>query len=125
MGRARHPKPYKDGRRQVTVPWKRRVLTKLDENKKTGRTPANREQLNNAVGAPKGVVNKLLDIDNDQMTNAYVDEICEVLQIAPPLIEEDDDDEEFVRDVIFLRTLSRDARRDLVQFAKSMAKRTV
>jgi hypothetical protein len=125
MNRARHPKEYKKGKSQVTLPWKRRVLSRLAENKRANKTPANREQLNDAVAAPKGSVNGLLDLDRDppQLTSAYADEISELLQIAPPLLEEDGDDEEFVRDVMFLRTLTRDERRDLLQVASRISKR--
>jgi hypothetical protein len=123
MGRARHPKPYKDGRGQVTIPWKRRVLAKLQKNEDDKKSPANPEQLRNAVGAKKGSMNALLDLGRvpQQLTSVYVSEICEALEILPPLLEQDQDDEEFIRDVMLLRKLTRDERRDVLATAKRIA----
>ena len=117
MGTARHPKPYNEGpRRQVTIPWKQRVLAKLEENKKAGKKPANREQLRGEVGVPKNSINVLLDLEKDppQLTSTYADAINDALKIEPPLIEQEGDDDEFIRDVAFLRKLTPEQRRDLV-----------
>ena len=117
MGEARHPKPYNEGpRRQVTVPWKQRVLAKLAENKKAGKKPANREQLKDEVGAPKNSINQLLNLKKKtpQLTSTYADAINAVLKIEPPLIEQEGDDDEFIRDVAFLRMLSPSQRRDVI-----------
>jgi hypothetical protein len=126
MGGARHPKPYKDGKRQVTIPWKRRVLAKLKDNEKRGHKPAKIEHLRDLIGAPKGGLNTLFKLDKDppQLTSAYVDEILEVLEIAPPLVEEDADDEQFVRDVELLRRLTDEARRDLMLIARQMPRKS-
>lgn len=99
------------------------MLAKLEENKRAKKSPANREQLNDAVDAPKGSINNLLNLERSppQLTSVYVDEICDVLKIAPPLIEADTDDEEFVRDVMLLRKLTRDERRDALRVVERLA----
>jgi hypothetical protein len=127
MGVARHPKPYKGGKRQVTVPWKRRVLAKLAEHKAATprRAPWNIDQLMERVGAPKGSLNTLLkiDVENPQTASAYTDEISEVLGITPPVLEEDGDDPGFADDVLLLRTLSPESRRALMMTAQRLEKR--
>ncbi len=126
MGGARHPKPYNEGpRRQVTIPWKRRVLAKLKENREKKIEPANIGQLRGIVGAPKGSLDALLDLEREpqQLTSTYVDEIDAVLGTTPPLVETDEDDEDFARDVQILRTLTRESRRDLMIVAQQMPKK--
>lgn len=124
MGRAKHPKPYKDGRTQITTPWKRRVLAALDRNDKAEREPRNIGQLRTAVGAKKGGLDNTLDLERGQLTSAYAQEISDVLGIAPPLIEDDEDDEDFVRHVQLLRTLTVDARHDLMVTAQRLPRRS-
>lgn len=124
MPGARHPKPYNDGdRRPITIPWKRRVIAKLADNEKNGIEPKNINQLRLLLKAPKGGMNKMLDLERDppQMTGTYVDEISERLDIAPPLVETDEDDENFARDVHVLRQLAPEARRELIALASRMA----
>lgn len=125
MPDARHPKPYKDGKAQVTVPWKRRVLAKIAENKTAKHQPINIDQLALIVKASKGSLNKLLKLDHvpPQLTSAFADEITEVLGILPPVVEDDDDDPDFARDVLLLRSLDADARRDLMLTAGRMPKK--
>lgn len=123
---ARHPKPYKDGKAQVTVPWKRRVLAKLAENKKAKHRPANIDQLAEIVKASKGSLNKLLKIELQppQLTSAFAEDITAILRILPPVLEEDDDDPDFAGDVLLLRSLDVGARRDLMLTAERMPKKT-
>lgn len=126
MGGARHPRPYVDRpRRQVTIPWKRRVIAKLAANEKDGKRPFKIEQLKDLVDATKGSLNELFDLEREpqQLTSKYADAINEVLGIAPPLLEADDDDEEFIRDVELLRTLTPETRADLMSLARRMSKK--
>lgn len=123
MPGARHPKPYNDGeRRQVTIPWKRRVIAKLADNERDGVEPKNINQLRLLLKAPKGGLNKMLDLERDppQLTGTYVDEICERLGIEPPLIEADGDTEDFVRDVHALRRVPVDVRREVMALVYRM-----
>lgn len=125
MPGARHPKPYNDGERKpITIPWKRRVIAKLAENDKNGIEPRNINQLRLLLKAPKGGLNKMLDLERDppQLTGTYVDEISERLEIAPPLIETDADDESLARDVHVLRQLAPEARRELIALAIRVAR---
>jgi hypothetical protein len=112
-GEARHPKTYKDTPASpVTIPWKRRVLKKLKENEDANVRPCNIDQLKGLIGAAKGSLNKLLDLEREpaQWTTKYLDEITSALGVEPPLLETDDDDPDFVRDVQLLRSLSPDSR---------------
>ncbi len=127
MGKARHPKPYVDApAKQITVPWKRRVLAKLASNKEAKIRPWNIDQLRLEVDAKKGGLNKTFDLEREppQLTSKYADQITELLKILPPLVETDEDDEDFVEDVLLLRTLTRGARRDLMALAKRTEKRS-
>jgi len=123
----RYPKPYKEGpRRQVTIPWKRRVLAQLEKNAQNGHAPANREQLNKLIEAKKGSVNKLLDLDREppQLTSTYADEITALLKVAPPLVETDEDNDlELARDVQILRSLEPGFRRSLMETAAAGPKK--
>ncbi len=125
MGVARHPKSYKAGKSQVTVPWKRRVIAKLAGNKKAGAKPANIDQLADLVGAAKGGLNGLLDLDRrpPQFTSADERAITELLKIIPPVLEEDEDDPDFAKDVLLLRALDPDSRRDLMITAARLKRR--
>jgi len=126
MGKARHPVRYKEGpSKQITVPWKRRVLSKLAENKTNGKNPANVEQLRIIVKAKKGGLNKTLDLDLDppRLTSKYADDITAELGIDPPLVETDEDDPGFWNDVRRLRALSAEARSDLMRIAEQLAKK--
>jgi hypothetical protein len=123
MGMARHPKPYKKGKAQVTVPWKRRVLAKLAENKKAGLRPSNIDQLAEIVGAKKGGLNRLLDLDKMQLTSGDADEVTKVLGILPPVLENDGDDPDFARDVLLLRSLEPAARQDMMMIAGRLLKK--
>lgn len=124
MPGARHPKPYKDGPRgQITVPWKRRVLAKLDANKKSRVRPWNIEQLREILDAPKAGLNKLLKPESDQLTSKYADEITSLLQVTPPLVEQETDDEDFVRDVLLLRRLTTQQRADVMRIVAGLAKK--
>lgn len=128
MPGARHPKPYKEGpRRQITIPWKKRVEAKLAANKEaTPRIePWNIEQLGRLVGAKKAGLNKTFDLKREpqQLTSKYADEICDILGIAPPLIEAESDTEDFIRDVQLLRRLTPEARRDLMLTAQRLLKK--
>lgn len=126
---ARHPKPYKGGKdgkkEQVTVPWKKRAIAKLEANKRDKKTPSTPEQLKVAVGAPKGGINKLLDLDRDppQLTSAYVFAISEKLEILPPVLETEEDDDDFAADVLLLRSLNTEARRELMITAGRLPKK--
>lgn len=125
MSGARHPKPYKDGKAQVTVPWKRRVLEKLEKNKKASPQirPSNIDQLADIVGAKKGSLNRLLDLETDQLSSSFALEISEVLDVLPPVLEEDGDDPDFARDVTLLRSIDPSARRDLMLTASRLQKK--
>jgi hypothetical protein len=125
MGRARHPKPYKKGKSQITIPWKRRVLAKLAQNKLAKKQPANLEQLKDSVGATKGALNSTFDLEKDppQLTSAYATDITEMLGIEPPLIEADDDSEDLLRDIKVLRSLTDEARGEMMATARRLPKR--
>lgn len=113
MGGARHPKRYKESpAKPVTIPWKLRVLAKLEDNKREGKQPANIDQLKDMVGAAKGSLNALLDLERDpvQWTTKYLDEINEALGVDPPLFETEEDDRDFWRDVQLLRSLTEESR---------------
>lgn len=125
MADARHPKTYKEGKSQVTVPWKRRVIAKLEENDKNEAAPANIEQLRKMVKAPKAGLNKLFDLKRDppQLTSGFVDDITKVLGVLPPVLEDDKDDPDFARDVLLLRSLDVQVRRALMLTAASLPKK--
>lgn len=100
------------------------MIAKLAENDKNGIEPRNINQLRLLLKAPKGGLNKMLDLERDppQLTGTYVDEISERLEIAPPLIETDADDESLARDVHVLRQLAPEARRELIALAIRVAR---
>lgn len=99
-------------------------MAKLEENKRNDKKrPWNIEQLRLMVDAKKGSINTLLDLDKEQLTSTYADDINRVLGIEPPLIEQDGDDEEFIRDVRTLRSLDADSRRALMVAAAKMHKK--
>lgn len=125
MGGARHPKPYIEGKSQVTIPWKRRVIAKLEHNEREGINPFRIEHLKKLVGAPKGSLNTLFKLDKEppQLTSGYAEAITRILGVTPPLVEQDGDDEQFVRDVLALRELTPDERRDLMSIAARMSKK--
>lgn len=90
---AKKPKPYKEGvRKQITYAWKLRVLDKLAENKTKGVRPANLAQLAKEINADKRGIYVTFDLDQDQNSSAYVDDICRVLGISQPFAETGDDD---------------------------------
>lgn len=126
MGEPRQAGDYKkDAKVQVTVPWKRRVLARLARNKDLGLKPANVEQLGKDLAAPKAAMNKLLDLERDppQLTSSYVKEICELLDVTPPVLEEEGDDPDFAADVLLLRDLDIEARRALMLTAARMPRK--
>lgn len=123
MSGARHPKPYKDGKAQVTIPWKRRVLDKLAKNKASNARPCNIDQLADIVGAKKGSLNRLLDVEADQLSSSFALEVSEVLGILPPVLEEDGDDADFAADVTLLRSIEPTSRRDLMLTAARLQKK--
>ena len=126
MGKARHPGPYNEGpRRQITIPWKKRALAKLESNKAAGLTPANQDQLMTMVGAKKGGINSTLKVTGkQQFTSTYADDITRILEIDPPLVETEEDDEHFVRYVTILRSLTPQAQHELMRLAATMEKKT-
>lgn len=119
MSKARHPKPYNKGpRKQMTPAWKARVVEKLKENEAVGASPANLAEL--AAVLPKADKAGIYRTFNTpQMSSSYVDAICELLDISLPLVEAADD-EELQRGIDLLRSMSRDARRDLMAIAERM-----
>lgn len=118
MSKARHPKPYKKGKKPITVGWKKRVRAKLEANEKTGTKPDNLAELARIIDADKRGIYVTFDLDREpqQMVSAYVDEICKALGVAPPLADLDDD-EGFVRDVRAISGLSPEIRRSIVELA--------
>lgn len=125
MSKGRRAKPYKDGpRKQMTIAWKKLVIAKLAENKKLGKTPANPAQLAAAVDADKRGIYETFNLDRDppQMSSAYVDEICETLQIPPPMAEASQD-VDLERDLTIVRAMSPEDRRALIEIAQRMLKR--
>jgi hypothetical protein len=125
MAKGRRAKPYKDGtRKQMTLAWKKRVLAALDENKRTGKQPANLAQLASVLKADKRGIYVTFDVDAEppQMSSVYVDDICELLNIAPPMLEASTDDE-LEKDLQTIRTLSPEDRRALIEIAQRMVKR--
>ena len=131
---ARQPRPRrKRPKKQVTVPWKRRVIAQIEQNERdqtaTGvvdrKKPANVEQLRKLVGASKKALNRLFDLELDppQLSNDRVDEITGVLGVAPPLLETEDDDDDLSAVVHVLRRLTKEARRDLMKIAESLPKK--
>jgi hypothetical protein len=127
MGGARHPKPYVEGKRkQMTIAWKRRVQAKLDENAKAGIKPSTvadlARMLRRGKGADKAGLYRALDPESDQTASADVDEICHMLGVGPPLVESDED-EELQGDLEVIRSLSPDARRELMVIARRMPRK--
>ena len=124
MAPAKHPKPYKEGKTQVTVPWKKRVLAAIAANKEAKVKPLNIDQLKDIVGAKKGSLNRLLklDLDPPQLTSAFVSEISNELGVLPPVLEEETDDLEFAAAVLMLRSLDVKARRHLMMTAERLAR---
>jgi hypothetical protein len=122
MTRGRRAKPYKEGpRKQMTLAWKRHVIATLGANKKAGRKPANLAQLAATLKADKRGIYVTFDLELEppQMSSAYVDEICELLDIAPPMFETSGDDE-VERDLDVVRALSTEDRRALMEVAQRM-----
>lgn len=108
MAKGRSAKPYVEGpRKQMTVAWKKLVLEKLAANKIAKLRPANLSQLSTDTHADKrGIYQTFnLEIDPPQMSSAYVDEICRVLGIGPPMLESSHDPE-LERDLDVFRALS-------------------
>jgi hypothetical protein len=99
MGEARHPGPYKE-----SVPDLARLIKPSKPGYKAG-------------------LYRALNPDGDQVSSADVDIICEILKIAPPLVESDDD-EDLRRDIDLLRTLTPEARRVLMANARLLPKRS-
>jgi hypothetical protein len=128
MGEARHPGPYKEGtRKQMTRKWKLSVLAKLEENEnadvKPGSVPDLARLIKPSKPGYKAGLYRALNPDGDQVSSADVDIICEILKIAPPLVESDDD-EDLRRDIDLLRTLTPEARRVLMANARLLPKRS-
>jgi hypothetical protein len=97
--------------------WKLRVEAKLKENEKAGIKPASIAELARLLpgGKPedKAGLYRALDPDGVQRSSKDVDAICELLGIGPPLVESDED-EELQGDLEVIRSLSPDARRELM-----------
>lgn len=121
MSTARHPKPYNKGpRKQMTPAWKARVVEKLKENEAAGASPANLAEMA-ALLAKADKAGIYRTFNTPQMSSSYVDAICELLEIAPPLVEATDED--LQQDIEILRSMPRDARRDLMAIAERMVKK--
>jgi hypothetical protein len=102
------------------------VLAKLKRNEADGEHPANVGQLRVVVGAKKGNLDALFDLERDppQLSSIYVEKITKRLGVEPPFLEEDGDDDDFVRDARMLRTLTHAARQRLMLLAQDLPRRT-
>jgi hypothetical protein len=125
MTGARHPKPYvKKPRKQMTRAWKERVLARLEENDAADRMPRNPAELARMLKADKAGMYATFDLERDppQMSSSYVDAICDLLDIGPPMVESNED-AELEADLEIIRHMPADARRDLMVIARRMPKR--
>lgn len=79
----------------MTREWKLAVKAKLADNKAEKIRPRNIPELCVDLGLnkidDKGGMYKALDPNGDQVTSPYVDAICEILGIDPPMIAPTDD----------------------------------
>lgn len=121
MAKGRRAKPYVKGpRKQMTMAWKRLVVARLAENERSGKQPANTAQLAKAVGSDKRGMYVTLDLDlpldEQQMSSAYVDAICDVLKIGQPLVESSDD-RQLEQDVAIFRQLDAETRSHMLALA--------
>jgi hypothetical protein len=105
---------------QMTAAWKRRVLERLEANRRIDRSPRNVAELARAVGADKGGISRALQ--TDQPSSKYVPEICRVLGLDMPMIENSVDDAEWDRDIAYLRSLTRKQREVALAIVREVAK---
>jgi hypothetical protein len=126
MAKGKRPKPYVEGpRKQMTIAWKRLVLTTLETNKREKRKPGNLSQMSKMIpGSDKTGIYRTFDPDMDppQMSSAYVDEICELLRIPPPMAETSDDPN-LERDLDVVRAMPPEVRRAWIDAANASLKR--
>ena len=124
MGKARHPRTYNEGqRKQMTPEWKALVLARLKENKRNGKKPGSIGAMANMLLSSDGKKADKTGIgrtfNTDQTSSSYVDAICELLEIAPPLAETSPDPE-LEKDLAYLRDMDPDRRREIMNIARRM-----
>jgi hypothetical protein len=105
----------------MTVAWKELVIATLTDNKKKGRKPSNLAQIASALEADKRGIYETFNLEREppQMSSAYVDQICEILHIAPPMVEASSDPD-LERDLDVVRGMDPESRRALVLLAKTL-----
>jgi hypothetical protein len=113
MAKGRKGKDYREGpRKQMTIAWKLLVTKTLADNEKEKREPANLSQLSKMIpGSDKTGIYRTfsLELEPPQMSSVYVDDICALLKISPPLVEATSD-AETERDVETFRALDAETR---------------
>lgn len=110
---------YKDGpRKQMTKDWKVLVHKRLVENGNAGNEPSTVGNLAAKIGADKAGLLRTLDPEGTQTSSSYVDEICEMLDIDPPMIEYQAPDDELERELDKLRQLPPEKRDALLEFLR-------
>jgi hypothetical protein len=118
MGKARHPRGYKKGpRKQMTPEWKKLVLMTLEANERANVSPRNIPELADMIPdekCEKGGIHRMLK--SGQVSSVYVDDICDILKIPPPLVAlaSSGADSELERDLDVVRRLPREFRREWI-----------
>lgn len=105
-------------RREMTPAWKQRVLAVLAANKEAKREPSTLAGLAKAVKADKRGI--YVTFETDQTASSYVDAICEVLGIEPPL-QEPEEQRQAARDEDLLRRLDPDQQAAVLKFISGLS----
>ncbi len=105
-------KDSKGAAREMTPEWKALVLAKLAENKRNKQSPATLAELTRRINADKRGI--YVTFKTDQTTSKYVDAICSVLEIDPPLTKPTSDEEK-------LRALPSERQALLIAFVSGLS----
>ena len=130
MGDQRHPKPYVKGvRKQMTPVWKQTVIDRLADNKEKKLEPSDLAALARAIDADKSGIYKTFQLerlDSDppdwkpQTSSAYVDAICQLLEIDPPLQEISPSDSDLDKELSRIRALPEDQQKRWIEIIRSI-----
>ena len=123
MGDSRHPRPYRKGiRKQMTIAWKQRVLDRLAENERNDVAPRSLAELARMLRADKRGIYVTFDLGakKPQTASVYVDAICQILNIDPPMQETPQTDDELEQEMNELRKLPVERQREWVSVIRSI-----
>lgn len=109
---AKKKEPMKGEAREMTPEWKAAVIAKLADNKKHKRSPDSLAELARRVGADKRGF--YVTFKTNQTTSKYVDAICAVLEIDPPLVKPTGDEGQ-------IRALSAERQAMLIGFVNGLS----